>query len=234
MARSRRSVLGPAPIRQPYLLMNHMPWDEIEAYVGRTFDRNERAEIYSCMSVYYQHHVAAKNAPPVDSVRKLRASIIGHAQGLREIKERFDPKVGYHPDDEEMALLYALSMSTTVENFDLLASLRSVALSCEQLLTGLSEETMEYEETQQDPEVIGLAHYVAEVVSEAQEKPARSNPGYKPPTAFEYHRWGLHVSPNSNDFLSFSELVLTRKITSGQLEHAFDVARDQQLVDRGE
>lgn len=234
MARFRRSVLGPTLIRQPYVLLHHMPWPEIEVYVGRTLDQAEKGDIYCCMSIYHQKYISAKNAPRIETVEKLRSDILKHAEGLLGIKERFEPSSGYYPDDEEIALINALSQSSKVDEFDLPEALRKLSVSCEQILSGLSAEKMEYEETQHDPEVISLANYIAEVLTEAETKPARSNPGYKAPTIFEYHRWNLHVSPKNKDFRAFSEVVLTREISRGQMQHAFDIAKDFLLSDRRE
>ncbi len=234
MARFRRGVLGPTLIRQPYILLHHMPWPEIEVYIGRTLDQAERVEIYGCMSIYYQKYISAKNAPRIEIVEKLRSDILKHAEGLLAITERFEPSSGYYPDDEEIALINALSQSSKVDEFDLSEALRNLAASCEQILSGLSAEKMEYKDTQHDPEAISLAHFIGEVLTEAETKPARSNPGYKAPTIFEYHRWNLHVSPKNKDFRAFSEVVLTRKISHWQMQHAFDISKDFLLSDRRE
>lgn len=237
MARSTNRIAVAGALDQPYGQAAELPWPDIEAATGVKFSDEDKREIFQCACLAFAHRSVAKDAASTKEVEALRKRIMSAAGELVAIAQQYRP-VGKHAEsDEAESVFLGVALSSPAPDFDLTKSLMQAASGCEEILRGLSASVIEGVETAQDPDVIALAYFIAEAVKGATTQPARTREAGMPPekpTAFELHRWGLHLSPKGGDIPEFATKVLGRPVTHNQVQHAFKVARDFGLIERQE
>jgi hypothetical protein len=175
----------------------------------------------------------AKDAARAKEVEALRKQILLHASELLAILQKYRPEAKHAESDVAESVFLGVALSSSAPGFDLTTSLRQTASGCTEIVRGLSASAVADMETAQDPDVVALAHFIAEAAKGADQKAARTRtPGVssEKPTAFEFHRWGLHLSPTTGDIPAFATAVLGRVVTQNQVQHAFEVARRSGLL----
>lgn len=229
MARSTKRIAVSGKADMPYWKTEDMPWANIEAATGVTFCVSYRHEIFRCVSVAFAQRSVSVDAASAKEVEALRKRILGAAGELVAIAQQYRPGGAHTKIDEAESVFLGVALPSSAPDFDLTTALAQAAPACAEMVRGLSAPTVAGVETAQDPDVIALAYFIAEAAKGARLKPARTRePGMPPgkPTAFEFHRWGLHLSPKGKDIPALASVVLGRAITKTQVQHAFGVARD--------
>lgn len=236
MAKSTKVVQATAPFTGfLYNAANDMPWEKIEATMGKVFCEQARNEIHRCTACYSAHTDFVRGAAPAAEVRKLQKKFLEHAQGLVDLADKYRPKTGPRCSEDDETVFLAVALSSTKKNFDLTSTMKDLDGPCRAIVDALSDKKMNYDESAQYAEVVGLAHFIAEALKGATRKRARAaEGGKKPATAYDYHRWGLHLGAKSKDLRAFAAAVLDRPVTKNQIRHAFEVAREQDLLPRPE
>lgn len=201
--------------------------------MGKVFCEQARNEIHRCTVRYSAYTDFAKGAAPAAEVRKLQEKFLEHAQGLVDLADKYRPADGTRCSVDDETAFLAVALSSTKENFDMTSTLKGLVGPCRAIVDALSDNQMQYDETSMSPEVVGLAHFIAEALKAATRKRARAAEGHKKTaTAYDYHRWGLHLGAKSKDLRAFAAAVLDRPVTKNQIRHAFEVAREQDLLPR--
>ena len=228
MAKVKTGVLGTGAFRQAHMQVADLPWDDIEARVGVTFDTQARLEIFRCFWAYHAHLSVEQGRVTPDEVEALRRTIVTSAQNLIDVLEHFRSPNGTAVSDADEALYSALALSSAHPDFDLTTLLRQIAPFCQELLSGLHDQWVDLAITRVNPEVAALAAFFVEALSGAQCKAARTSPGFQvPPNALEYHRWGVPIGPTPPLTAVLAEAVLDRPVTTSQVERAFKVLKSQ-------
>ena len=89
MAKVKTGVLGTGAFRQAHMQVADLPWDDIEARVGVTFDTQARLEIFRCFWAYHAHLSVEQGRVTPDEVEALRRTIVTSAQNLIDVLEHF-------------------------------------------------------------------------------------------------------------------------------------------------
>lgn len=233
MARSTKRVPVIGKPDQPYWRAEDMDWHDIEKKTGVLFSEKDRNEIFQCAFIAYVNQSLVSGAASSADVEKLKKHLVRHASGIVEIAQTYRSPDGYFKNDELEAIFLAVAFSSSHPDFDLMTSLLQAAAHCEKIIEALSACHIDAYTTNRAPEVVGLVHFVANAVNGAEARPGQKAAGYlKSPNVFEYHRWGLHLSPQTGQLPVLCSAVFKRHITHGNIQHAFDVARDERLIKR--
>lgn len=231
MPKAIEGVATSGVFQLPYRSPDEMPWEDIEHRVGVQFTDDDRREIFQCYVHYHVQFSVEASRVPLVSVFELKRSIVGAAQLLLEVCNRFRNSQGPSPSDQDEDLFLAVALSSKQKGFDLSTSLRKIAPMCKELIDGLGDNAVGDGTSRLMPETIALAHFVAKVVKDAKPKPARSNRGYvKSRSAREYDRWGMALGPKASKMATFATAVLDIDVTPSQVEHAFRCAKDLNLI----
>ena len=233
MPKSTEKFLDSAPAEFLYSDVASMPWTDIEAKTRKEFSEEDRKEIFSCTVIYAQGRSFVRDAAPVSEFEALQKSMLKHAEALSAIRMRYRPTTTHHSSESDETVFLALAQSLDEKCEGLTTLLGAAANACDALIDALVNANLDdLERTSRDGNVNGLAHFIADALKRATKTPARSNRGYeKNPTAFEYQRWGLHLSPKAGDLPVFASAVLGRSVSQNQIQHAFRVAHDHELID---
>ena len=239
MAKRSQKITASWPLDMLYWSVDDMPWDAIEDVAGREFTSAERDEVFICTQGYSIMYGKISDSAPKRKVDELRGRLLRHTDALIELADYYRPSEGPYPVSEtEESVFFALQAIAGPDGFNLTESLRRAAESLRELQSGLSVTRTEDEDdmkTQEDPEAVGLAGFVAYCLDGADKRPAKTSPGYlEEPSAVEYHRWGLHLSAQRGDLADFASAVFNREVSQGQVQHAFKVMREKNLFANGE
>jgi hypothetical protein len=217
-----------------------MPWEDIEKQTGKKFSDADRQEIHSIASEAMAEYHVAVGAPRANDVEALRKEIIQYAKGIVEITKRYRTpegrpltKDGELISSRDEAVFLGLALSSNDPTFDLTGQLIAAAAACEDLHTDLSKIKYKHE-TSLTPASVLLAYFIGLSVKGADQTPARTREEGLPPdkpTAFEFHRWGLHLSAQTGDLPAFCSAIFEREVTQMQVQHAFVVARNLGLIE---
>jgi hypothetical protein len=240
MPRGKKHIAVTGEVGLVYQNVTDMPWEDIERQTGKRFSDDDRQEIYSIAGAAMAEYDVAVGAPPANDVEKLRKRIIKHAEGIVEIAKKYRTpeglplaKGGDLISSRNEAVFLGLAFSSDDPTFDLTGQLIAAAGACEDLVTDLSKISFEYERSL-TPDSVLLAYFVGLSVKGASKSPARTREQGSPPdkpTAFEFHRWGLHLSPQTGDLPAFCSAIFEREVTQGQIQYAFGVARSLGLIE---
>ena len=225
MAKGIKGVAPSGVAKLRYSSPGEMPWKDIQSQVNMAFDDNARLEIYRCWADASLHQSIENSRVPLGDVETLRCKLVGAAQALLGVKERFRSTDGQWSSDRDEDLFLAVAFSSKHEGFDLTDLLRRIAPLCEELVDGLRAAAVEDETSSTLPGTVGLAHFVAAVQRGASKKPARSNSMNRTAQAVELERWGVPVGIKSTKMAKFCEVVLERSVSSGQVQSAVKLAR---------
>lgn len=223
------------PDAQRYWRVEDLPWDEIERRTNLQFSTDHREEIFKCTFRAEVERCLASGGVGIRDVEAYQQALLKHAKALAELTGVYAHNTGTFLGDEVEERFQALSLAIKDPDFDLGQILQQTAQSCDKLAAGLETTDFQSLETRRDAKVIELAHFIAKARKGATRTPARANLGYlKEPTAFEYHRWRLHLGEESQQFAAFVSAIFKRKVASNQLKHAFTAAKEMGLINRPE
>ena len=203
MARSTRRIAVTGAAGSNYWNVEDMPWADIERRTGVQFSEEHRREIHILARDAIAEYDVAVGSPAVGDVKALRDEILLHAKAIVEIARKHRTpeglplvKGGQLVDETAEAAFLGVALTSHDPDFDLTEHLLAAAAACEDLVTGLSNPQTEELATARAGNVILLAHFIANAINRAPKTEASRIPGYQGvPNAFEYYRWGLHLSP---------------------------------------
>ena len=233
LARGKRVFPAIGRTDTPFTHPNEILWEDIERAIGVSFSEEIRREIFMCGYIGIMHRNVARDGPSADEVVRLRKELIHHCASLISIIRTARSPKGKLRDEAMEAALQALSMSVEPNGYDLVYLLSQLAPFAAEITKSLEAADLDRAVSALDPEVVGLAHFIAACVNQAAAVPARTSPGYlSTPSAFEYRRWGVLLSPKRGHLAELASGVLGRTVTKAQVQHAFGKAREFGLIDR--
>lgn len=222
MAKGRTILPTIASIEVLYHSVEDLPWDEIEAAVGRVFSTEERDEIFRCSDSYASEKCWLQEAPTVRGVDELKKELLSHAKAICALAEVYKPN-GSAIDQEAMRVIEALNVIHSVGSYTFRQSFYKAAEASERLVACLEQEPdFTLDSTHKTPEVAGLTAFLTAVLEFADERPARNNhPSSWTAKGKEYRRWGVSIGPRCNGFPEFVSLILKRDVSVEQLRNAW-------------
>ena len=235
MAKSTKRIAVTGEVGPNYWHVDDMPWEDIEGRTGHQFSETDREEIRAIASQALAQYDIAVDSPRVSEVEALQNEIIQHSKAIVAIAKKYRTPEGLPlikgrelMNSRNEAVFLGLALSSNDPSFSLTKQLIDAAAACEDLVTDLSKIRIGEHETALSPDVVLLAYFVGLSVQRADQKPARTRDKMATsnnPTAFEFHRWGLHLSPKTGNLPLLASAVFQRPVSKGQIEHAFTVAR---------
>ena len=235
MARGKRVIPAMGRTDTPFTRSDEIPWEDIERAIGVSFSEESRREIFMCGYIGIMHRNVARDGASADEVVRLRNELLHHCESLISIIHAARAPSGKLRDEMMETALHALAMSVEQSGYNLGHLLSQLASCATEIKKGLGAADLDRAISALDPEVVGLAHFIAACVNEAASAPARASPGYlSTPSAFEYRRWGVLLSPKRGHLAELASGVLGRTVTKAQVQHAFGKAREFGLIDRHE
>jgi hypothetical protein len=233
MAKSTKRVPVIGKPDQPYWRAEDMPWDHIENEAGIHFSEKDREEIFHCAFFSSIERSLATQAASAADIENLRKRLVDHASAISELARSYRSPDGCFKNDEAEAMFLGMLISSSHPDFDLGSSLRKAASACDEIVAALSASNTNCYATEKSSEVLELAHFIAKALKCAEKWPARNRINLKSgPSAHEYWRWGIHLSPKLEPFARMCGAVLNRPVSTGQLSNAFDVVRELKLLPR--
>lgn len=208
--------------------LEEMQWDDIEAAVDITFDQAAREEIHRCKREYEYEYWGIANGADKNVVRSIKEKLTASSRSIVDIvrggvieartsdanfKAVSALCAACDETQGEYGLLYDALSKAEGANRELLNLLNSIELGNESIAT-------------QSPEVVGLNKYVQAVRKGCDETDGPSQNVWYRQTLRT--RWGISVGPANSSFRKFSEALLNRSITKGQMEKAFAEADDRE------
>lgn len=227
MAKSTKRVPVIGLPDQPYWRSEDMPWDHIENEAGVHFSNKDRLEIFECAFEALIERSLANGAASVADIEDLRKRLVDHASAIVEIARSYRSPEGKFISDESEALFLGLLRLSSSEEFNLSKALHQAASVCEEIVSAFSASSTDTAATNKSSDVIALATFISKAMAGAQKRAARNSINYNKggPSAHEYWRWGIHLSPKLTPFAKMCGAILNRPVSTGQLSNAFDVAR---------
>lgn len=233
MARGKSKVPGVALLNWAISEPSEMPWERIEDTLGKSFDDSERREIFECALEYASVSALHEQGALQQRLEEIRVELLKHSSDLIEIINRGLPASDRSAldrsrlDQEDLRAFDVLCNAYSADRW-LREDLNELRSSAERVRSALGSAP----ETSMDPSGLmphtaGLSAFILEALKDANAKNARSSPNSWNVPAREYTRWGVHIGPQSREFLAFSKAILGKEITQGQIERAFEKAKDQ-------
>lgn len=244
MAKGTKRIAVTGEVRPNYQYFTDLPWEDVEKQTGREFSEADRKEIHAIVNHALAEYDVAVSAPSAKEVEALRNEIIEHSRDIVAIAKRYRTpeglpltKDGELKNSTNEAVFLGLALSSDDPTFSLTKQLIDAAAACEDLATDLSKIRTNEHERALKPDVVLLAYFIGQSVQGADRKPARTRREGLPlekPTAFEFHRWGVHLSPQTGTLPAFTSAIFKRAVTQMQVQHAFVVARNLGLIEQQE
>ncbi|MGK7754686.1 MULTISPECIES: hypothetical protein [unclassified Roseovarius] len=223
MARGKEVLPAAASIEFRYHHVADMPWAKIEAASGKSFNSEERKEIFFCAEGFDWEYSYLSKAPPLKEVNALREKLLRFCGALVELGEQYP--AGSCGDEQEAArdTVSAVQIYFGTDKFCFRDEYKALARAAHRMREGLEKRPpLEADTLSSTPETAGLRAFLSRVLDEAEVSQARATPpGSWVEPGYEYRRWGLAIGPRAKRFPEFVGAVLGRKVTEGMLRKAW-------------
>lgn len=217
----------------PFAHPDEVLWADLEGAIGISFSETSRQEIFRCGYIGIMHRNVARDGASTEDAARLCEELIYHTESLIKVIRTARSPEGRLRREEMEALLQSLSMAVARPDFDLVSLLSQLAPYAAEIAEGLRSSKLEQATSALNPEVVGLAHFIAACVKQASSAPARTSPGFlSTPSAVEYRRWGILLSPKRGHLAELASAVWGRTVTKAQVQYAFGKAKELGLIDR--
>lgn len=217
----------------PFTHPDEVLWADLEGAIGISFSETSRREIFRCGYIGIMHRNVARDGASTEDAARLCEELIYHTESLIKVIQTARSPEGRLRREEMEALLQSLSMAVARPDFDLVSLLSQLAPYAAEIAEGLRSSKIDQATSALNPEVVGLAHFIAACVKQASSAPARTSPGFlSTPSAVEYRRWGVLLSPKRGHLAELASAVWGRTVTKAQVQYAFGKAKELGLIDR--